>query len=216
MQTRAVIFDFDFTLGDSSAGIFECVRYACACCGYGEPAEEIMRPMIGLPLPLVNARLGGAGARENTEFFDAFQRRADAVMEPRTVMLPGAVATVAELRRRGIGTGIVSTKLRRRLEEILAAREIRGLFDVVLGLEDVAAPKPDPSGLLAAIDALRVGAGEALYVGDHEVDAQAAARAGVRFVGVLTGATTREQFEAMGSGCIDSLDDLGTVLAGVV
>jgi phosphoglycolate phosphatase len=70
------------------------------------------------------------------------------------------------------------------------------LFDVVIGHEDVARAKPAPDALVAALSRLGVGADRALYVGDHPVDAAAAAGAGVPFLAVLTGPSLRDEFGA--------------------
>jgi len=56
-----------------------------------------------------------------------------------------------------------------------------------VGGEDVTRHKPDPEGLQRALAGLGLDSAQALYVGDHPVDGHAAARAGVRFVRVLTG-----------------------------
>ena len=69
------------------------------------------------------------------------------------------------------------------------------MFDVVVGGEDVAMHKPDPSGLLAAVECLGSAPTSALYVGDSVTDAETAKRAGVPFVAVLSGVTPREVFE---------------------
>ena len=64
----------------------------------------------------------------------------------------------------------------------------------MLGGEDVPAFKPDPRGLLLALERLAVAPADAIYVGDTTIDAEAAANAGLRFVAVLTGPTTRADF----------------------
>ena len=46
-----------------------------------------------------------------------------------------------------------------------------------------------------AVEALRVEPSRTPYVGDSIVDAEAAARAGLRFIAVLSGVTPREAFE---------------------
>lgn len=53
--------------------------------------------------------------------------------------------------------------------------------DVVVGRDTVAARKPDPAPLLAALEPLGVPPGRALFVGDSERDAEAADRAGLDF-----------------------------------
>jgi phosphoglycolate phosphatase len=196
-RPRAVLFDFDFTLGDSSQGIIECVDCALRAIGRPPaPAGEV-RTCIGLTLPDVLQRLSGVHAPHEIEtFIAAFHRRADEVMEPSTVVFPEGVTLVKSLRERGVRTGIVSTKRRSRIEAILERRDLRPLFDTVVGIEDVPACKPDPAGLLLALRRLETDPAESLYIGDHVVDAEAAQRARVPFIGLLTGTTTRECFAA--------------------
>ena len=71
-----------------------------------------------------------------------------------------------------------------------------GTFDIVIGCEDVRAPKPSPEGLIMAARRLGVSTGDVLYAGDSTVDAETARAAGVDFMGVLHGMTTREELAA--------------------
>jgi phosphoglycolate phosphatase len=54
--------------------------------------------------------------------------------------------------------------------------------------------KPDPAGLRLAVDRLGSGAADVVYVGDSVVDAEAATRADVAFVAVLSGVTPKGAF----------------------
>jgi phosphoglycolate phosphatase len=205
-RPHAVLFDFDFTLADSSAAIIECTHHALELLGHERCESARIRACIGLPLPEMYRRLTGEHARAQ-HFFDAFMARADEIMESMTVLYEDAFDAVARLRTSGTRTGIVSTKARRRITSVLAARSHAHLFDVVVGLEDVHAPKPDPAGILLAVGQLGVTPESTLYIGDHRVDAQAAAAAGVRFCGVLTGETERSAFEAQGHRCSPCVAD---------
>lgn len=51
MSVRAVIFDFDLTLADSSAAIIECTRYALDQLDAAGPTPAQIGAVIGLPLP---------------------------------------------------------------------------------------------------------------------------------------------------------------------
>lgn len=72
--------------------------------------------------------------------------------------------------------------------------DARNVIDVIIGGDDVKNEKPDPEGLLAAIQKLNVSKNQVLYVGDSIVDAKTAQSAGVDFVAVLTGTTKRGVF----------------------
>jgi phosphoglycolate phosphatase len=171
-----------------------CHGFAASASGLEAPSVKAVSRVIGIPLTGAFRRLYG---ERDDAFVDAYlalyHARADEVMTGLTVMLPGAVETLRDLHAAGIRLAIVSTKLRYRIEDVLGEKNLLDLFDTVIGGDDVPAYKPDPHGLLLALDRLGVAAEAAVYVGDTIVDAQTAVRANVPFVGVLTGATTREE-----------------------
>jgi len=55
------------------------------------------------------------------------------------------------------------------------------MFRVVIGGDSLPIRKPDPAPLLAAVTQLGLGVGDVLFVGDSEVDAETAQRAGIAF-----------------------------------
>ena len=68
-------------------------------------------------------------------------------------------------------------------------------FQAIVGGRDVTNLKPHPEGLLKILDAIGVAPEGSLYVGDSLVDAEAAQRAGVDFVAVLSGVTEAREFD---------------------
>lgn len=192
---QAVIFDFDYTLADSSAGVEECVRYALAQMGLPPVAPESVQRTIGLSLAETFATLTGQPSGAEA-FVRLFVERAEVVMNERTRLLPAVPETIAWLQAQGLALGIVSTKFRRRIEERLRWAGLRDAFAVIVGGEDVARHKPDPEGLQCAMAALEILPAAVLYVGDSLTDAQTAVRAGVTFCAVLTGVTPADAFSA--------------------
>ena len=77
---------------------------------------------------------------------------------------------------------------------MLKRDDLEGRFEVIVGGEDVKELKPNPTGLLRAVDALSTPRERCLYVGDSVTDAETARRAGVPFVAVLSGVTGQEAF----------------------
>ena len=59
MKLRAILFDFDFTLADSTAGAVECANHALVRCGYPAAEREAIRRCVAYPLPEVFSRLTG-------------------------------------------------------------------------------------------------------------------------------------------------------------
>jgi phosphoglycolate phosphatase len=198
LTLRAILFDFDFTLADSTAGAVECVNHALLASGFPAADWEAIRRSVAYPLPEVLARLTGVedGAAA-AAFAQAFITRADEVMAPLTALFAGVVPAVSELRDRGLKTGIVSTKFRYRIQAILANHDAGDLFDVIVGGEDVRQHKPHPECLQRALARLNLRPDQALYVGDHPVDGRAAEAAGVPFVFVRSGVAREDEFAGL-------------------
>ena len=223
---RAVLFDFDMTLADSSAGITECVAYALDRLNLPAVGKDRILRTIGIPLDRTFEMLcPEAGSREAQEFSRLFIEHADHCMAKLTVMFSDVVPLLSCLRKNGYATAIVSTKFRYRIEDILARNEMTSLFDVIIGGEDVIDHKPSPFGINAALARLSVAPHDALYVGDHPVDQEAARRAGVPFIAVLSGSSSAAEFHDHGSvtflssigglkSVIDALTQPSDILAG--
>jgi phosphoglycolate phosphatase len=207
---QAVIFDFDYTLADSSRGVVECINFALQSLGLPSSPAETVCQTIGLSLSDTFVHLvGESAAAQSDEFARLFVERADEVMADLTILLESVPETVAALKRQGLDLGIVSTKFRYRIESILRREGLLDAFDAIVGGEDVQSHKPNPEGLRLALERLRRSPLNCVYVGDTVVDAQAAALAGVPFVAVLSGPTSREAFGAYDAlGVLEHVRDL--------
>lgn len=192
---RSVIFDFDYTLADSSAGIVECVNYALRGLSLPTSSEDAIRHTIGMSLPRTLVALTSEGHADRAgEFQRLFMERADEVIHDATRLFEFVPSLLDSLSRHGITLGIVSTKFRRRIEAVLRRDNLTGRFEVIVGGEDVEALKPDPTGLLRAAARLGGNVDCCLYVGDSVTDGETAQRAGVPFAAVLSGVTERDAF----------------------
>jgi phosphoglycolate phosphatase len=193
---KVVVFDFDYTLADSSRGVLECINYALRGLGLPQVDAEEAQRTIGLSLTdtLVTLR-GREHAHREEEFASLFIKRADEVMADLTVVFDHTPIVIGYLKRRGLSLGIVSTKFRYRIEAILGRVGLLEPFDVIVGGEDVSRHKPDPEGLLRATRMLKGTKSDTLYVGDSVTDAETARRAGIPFIAVLSGVTPREAFK---------------------
>ena len=207
---QTIIFDFDYTLADSSRGVIECINFALNELGLPAVSAEVACQTIGLSLPDIFLKLiGQQYIAKCDEFAHLFIKRADEVMADRTVLFESVPKTVELLKKRGIALGIVSTKFRRRIETILKRENLLNQFDVIIGGEDISEYKPDPEGLLAAIERLEDIPSSSLYVGDSVTDAETAKRAKVPFVAVLSGVTPKDTFRDYNVyGILEGLSEL--------
>ena len=190
---RSVIFDFDYTLADSSAGIIDCVDHALRGLSLPTPSEDAIRHTIGMSLPRTLVALTSEDHADRAgEFRRLFMERADEVIHDATRLFEFVPSLLDSLSRHGITLGIVSTKFRRRIEAVLRRDNLAGRFAVIVGGEDVEALKPNPTGLLRAAARLDGDVERCLFVGDSVTDGETAQRAGVPFAAVLSGVTERD------------------------
>jgi HAD superfamily hydrolase (TIGR01509 family) len=95
---------------------------------------------------------------------------------------PGVIDTLAELRRRGIRTGLI-TVCSEDAVDVWEETPFAGLFDAEVFSCSCGLRKPDPRIYRLALDQLGVAPSEALFVGDGANDELAGAeRAGMRAI----------------------------------
>jgi HAD superfamily hydrolase (TIGR01509 family) len=68
------------------------------------------------------------------------------------------------------------------MDMVLESFDLARFFGIVMTASRVENPKPHPEPLLKVLEHYGIAPGQALFVGDSEVDRQAAAAAGVPFV----------------------------------
>lgn len=208
----AIIFDFDYTLVDSSTAIVDCINHGLRGTGHAPVPAELACKTIGLSLPEAYTRLVAADAAlRSAEFVRLFHARADEIMVEWTQLFPAAGTVIRRLKERGLRLGIVSNKLRFRIEAILKLHRLYDDFDSIIGAEDFSKHKPDPEGIFTALERMQVPVARALYIGDSTTDAEAAQRAGMGFVAVLSGVTPAEAFSEYPAVAV--LQDLNGLIA---
>jgi len=130
----------------------------------------------------------------------------------------GARALIEELKGRGHAVVLASSAKQDEVEHYLELLDARGLADGWTTSADVDATKPEPDLVRAALEA--AGTKDAVMVGDTTWDAEAAARAGIGTVAVLTGGFSEAELREAGAVAVfDSVAELrssldGTPLAG--
>jgi len=209
-MARAIIFDFDLTLADSTKGIIECVNFALERLNLPRADDERIKRTIGMSLGDTFLSLTGQTNDQDVSLFVSnFVKRADQVMADLTSMFDSVPATTERLIEMDFALGIASTKFRYRIEEILAREGLSNRFRVIIGGEDVPEHKPHPSALTTAISRMQMDANDVLYVGDSAIDAITAERAKVPFIAVLSGVTSKSEFDEVAK--IAVIDDISTL-----
>ncbi len=209
---RAVLFDFDGTLGDSYPAITASVNHVRALHGLPPLSEPEVRRHVGRGGGYLLQHTVPAGSLEaNTA---AYRAHHPSVLREGTRLMPGAAEALRALHERGLLLGVCSNKPVDFTRELVAYLGVASYLDVVLGPEDVPNPKPAPDMLRAGLSRLRVSAQQALYVGDMTVDIQTARAAGVSVWVVPTGSDEIETLrQANPDRLLHNLGELPELLA---
>jgi phosphoglycolate phosphatase len=116
-----------------------------------------------------------------------------------TVPYEGIEDLLEHLRARGLRLAVLSNKrdefTRVCVDTLLPA----GIFQEVRGESEITPKKPDPRGALRVAESLGVEPLRCLFVGDSEIDAETAQRAGMEFVAVEWGYRSRAELEKAGA-----------------
>ncbi len=185
-QTRAVIFDLDGTLLDTSEGIIRSVKTMIRKMGYDPLPEDMYRTFIGPPIHHRMKEVYGIGEDEAKVAMHAFRNH---YLE-HDIFFASHYDGMEELLQRlgseGYLLGVCTYKREDQAKLLLTEKGLADYFDVIHG--------QDPDGLMSKAEVLQltirelgVEAEEAVMVGDAYTDAEGARGAGVPFLGVTYG-----------------------------
>ncbi len=147
---------------------------------------------------------------EIREMIDYYREYNVSMHDELVTAFPGAKSLIRTLARKGYKLGVVSSKKTDLVEHGL---ELFGMLDkirIVIGEEDVKKNKPDPEGILRAMDVLQ--SKKALYVGDGVGDIEAGKNAKIDTIGVLYSDRKDKILAAEPTYTIHSLNEILTIL----
>lgn len=182
---ETIIFDLDGTLLDTSAGIFNSVRFAEKQMGFAPVPDEALRRFVGPPPKKMYRQMYGVDeetALKATMYHRQYSRE-KAIYE--ACIYVGVQETLEELKRRGYKLAVATLKGQKIAEIILDRFGLAGRFDAIVGMDE-AESLTKCKAIQCAIEGTQT-VGAALMVGDSDNDALGAEEAGVDFVGVTYG-----------------------------
>jgi phosphoglycolate phosphatase len=175
-----IVFDLDGTLIDSAPDIQGIANAVLDEAGAEPISLQETRGFIGEGIQTFVARMRAARGipdSEQARLLDKVVALYDDAVTL-TVTYPGVVEALEELSGKH-RLGVCTNKLYRPCMSVLKHLGIDGFFGSVWGGDNALGRKPDPAPLLGVFGEL--GEGPCLYVGDSEIDAETASRAGVPF-----------------------------------
>jgi HAD superfamily hydrolase (TIGR01549 family) len=207
----AVILDVDGTLVDTN--------YQHALAWY----EAFRQSGVELAVWRIHRRMGMGGDQLVADLTDtAFdEAHGDDVRAAERALYRDAMRSVAvlhgagdlldTLRRRGHRVALASSANAQELDHYLDLLDARSRVDGWTDSADVERTKPHADLVHAALDKLETD--DAVMVGDSPYDVEAAARAGVQTIAVLTGGYSEAELRESGAVCVfASIEELQAAL----
>jgi HAD superfamily hydrolase (TIGR01509 family) len=208
--SSAVLFDVDGTLIDSN--YLHVAAWLRAFAAVGRPVDgwrihraigmdsaQLLDELLGSDAPAV-----GASAKEQ-------HKQAYAQLTHLLRPVPGARELARALTERGVAIVLATSAPADELQLLRSVLDVDDLITATTNADDVDTAKPEPDLVHIAIDRSGSPADRTVFVGDSVWDMQAAARAGIGRIGVLSGGISA--VELRDAGAEEVFDDVADLLA---
>lgn len=191
MNFKAIIFDMDGTIADTIPltvyALKEAVRELT---GKVYSDEEIRAEFGPTDTEIVKKLVDNKNGEASTELYiDFFKSNFDRFIKP----IEGINELLAFIKSKGIKLGLFTGRSHRVTTIILEKLGMNHMFDVIVAGDFTKRPKPDPEGILKALDALNTDGSDSIYVGDFDVDIAASKAAGTKSALALWSSTGDEE-----------------------
>ena len=207
MTPPAAILDVDGTLVDNNYHHAIAWHEALRRCDVLVPLWRVHRA-VGIGGDKIVAHLAGDQAeREIGDAARDHEKELFAAMRDDVVGIEGATEFVQALKDRGNTVVIASSGNADDIETFIDLLGVREVVDDWTTSDDVDESKPEPDLIHVALE--KAGGGPAVMVGDTNWDVEAAAKAGIEAISVLSGGFPEAILREAGAAAVyDDVDEL--------
>jgi len=177
-MSATIAFDLDGTLIDSLSHIHHAVSLGLAEMSLPPITQQKTRGFVGRGFPVLLERVVdhvGASQSVHPELSRRVMHHYVNTRSDPASLYPGVPQALGALRATGHRLTLCTNKPHAATIAALADTGLEYFFEIVIAGDSLPTRKPDPAMLMAALDGATCG----LFVGDSEVDAETAERAGV-------------------------------------
>lgn len=165
---RTVLFDLDGTIMDTNELIIETFLHVLKDIAPLPFTREQIIPKMGTTL---EQQMREFSHRDQIDdlvlaYREYNTQRHDEMVKP----FPYVVEVLSNMHAAGLQLGVVTTKIRQTTERALKLFDMYDFMDVIITVDDVTYPKPDPEPVRKAMEALGANPSTTLMVGDSPAD----------------------------------------------
>lgn len=199
---KLVVFDLDGTLINSLEDLADSANWMLLQHGYPTHPVDAYRYFVGDGMRKLIERILPLEERNDVRIE---QCKAEFVayytihMEDKTVVYPGMIELLKELKDRGLKIAVATNKVHIAVAPLMAEYFPGIRFDSMIGQREGIPVKPHPQIMYDILKETDCQPSETLHVGDTATDMQLAHSAGVTPVGVLWGYRPLEELQEAGA-----------------
>ena len=203
MRYQVVLFDMDGTVLDTLGDLTDAVNHTLRQYGMPERRRSEIAHFLGNGAGYLIERAvpRGTDPELTKQVLADYQDWYNEHCAVNTAPYPGIVSLMETLKAGGAKMAVISNKQDSAVRQ-LAAQHFRGLLDFAVGESETVRRKPNPDAVLAALRALNAEPGQALYIGDTEVDLATAKNAGLPCASVGWGFRTEAELKNAGAAYV--------------
>lgn len=180
-KRTTILFDLDGTLIDTNELIISSFLHTLEHYQPGKYKRDDVLPFLG---PTLHETFESVDPEKVEEMIVTYRAFNISNHDMLVTQFNGVYETVRTLKENGYKLGIVTTKVMNVVEKGLKLSKLDEFFDVVVALDHVQKPKPDPEPILLALKQLGSTPEEAIMVGDNHHDIVGGKNAGTMTAGV--------------------------------
>lgn len=170
---NTVLFDLDGTILDTHELIFETFKRTFETIAPHIDTDTLdYHSFIGPPIDIMFAKY--LKDHQIEEAIKIFRHHNLSLHEQYVTVYPNIREVLKRLKADNFNIGIVSSKIKSSINYGLNLFDLTEYFDFIVGYDDVSSPKPDPQGILKALNHFNVRSEQAIMIGDAISDIEAA------------------------------------------
>ena len=199
----AAIFDLDGTLLDTLEDLYRATNLALDRHSLPRRTRDEVRMFVGNGVETLIRRAVPDGTDETMveAVLSDFKATYAAICEDHTAPYDGIMELLAALRAGGIRVAVVSNKFDAATKK-LCAKYFGDLIEIAVGERAGIRKKPAPDTVFEALSILGVTTGDAVYIGDSDVDIETAHAAGLPCISVTWGLRDEDFLLRHGATCL--------------